>query len=611
MRPPAKILVPAVCAGMLLGLGSTPQAQAVAGPTTQAAAVAPAPITFVGSAMKSANVKAPAIIVPSATQAGDTMLLTASLGNATTATAPSGWTLRGDQSATTALRSLVWARTATATDAGKSVPVAMETIHKSALGLSVYRGVDAAKPVTATASTDVNTATHTTPAVTVPGDSRVVSFWAERGAATTKWMPAAPLMRSHAYSTGGGMVSAAVADPNAGRSGAVAGSTATTNAMSARGVNWSIVLQTAGNLAPQAAFTNACTDLVCSFDASGSSDADGTIVSQAWTFGDATTAAGQTPSHTYAAAGTFPVQLTVTDDDGVSTTTTVSVTVTVSVITTVYGMNFSPGTSYTNGAKETAAQQVNRIVSTYGTLGAAKVFYQGNLPASFNKSYEGLIPGKIAAVCFKPNQVALANGSLDAAINGYINSIPAGTKIMLVNWQEPDDEMWKDHSFTVEQHRAATERLIDIARANPAYAAGRVEVWDVYMGYSLDVGRWEDKAASPRLDGIGWDYYWNKPTTAWSTDPTVALKKMADKTKALGIKDYGVFETGDNPHENDANGSGRAEFWTKVYTKSRDLGYDYMLYFNAIGTTGDHRILPETSFGGPVAAVLRSHMTPQ
>ncbi len=274
-------------------------------------------------------------------------------------------------------------------------------------------------------------------------------------------------------------------------------------------------------------------------------------------------------------------------------------------------MNVSPGTSYTNGAQETATQQVARIVRSYGSLGAAKVFYGGGLPAKFNNSYEGTIPGKVAAVCFKPNQDALANGSLDASITGYINSIPAGWKIMLVNWQEPDDEMWKDNQFTSAQHRAATERLIDIARATSAYAAGRVEVWDVYMGYSLDVNRFQDAAVSPRLDGIGWDYYWNKPTTAWSIDPNIALTKMADRTKRLGIKDWGLFETGDNPHENDVDGTGRAAFWKKVYDASAARGYHYVLYFNAIGTTGDHRILPETAFGTPVSQMLATYMTPR
>jgi hypothetical protein len=275
---------------------------------------------------------------------------------------------------------------------------------------------------------------------------------------------------------------------------------------------------------------------------------------------------------------------------------------------TTFGMSVSPGTSFTNGARETASQQVSRITKTYGGLDVAKIFYSGNLPTTFNRNYEGLVPGKTVAVCFKPSQSALANGSLDSAITRYLDSIPAGWKVMLVNWQEPDDEMWKDHKFTVAQHRAATERLIHLVHSNPAYAQDRAEVWDVYMGFSIDSGRWQDSAASPDLDGIGWDYYWNTPTTSWASDPGEDLKRMANVTKRLGIEQYGLFETGDNPHPNDGAGRGRAAFWQKVYNSTASLGYRYVMYFNAIGTTGDHRIRPDTSFGGPTAAVLRSYM---
>ena len=63
------------------------------------------------------------------------------------------------------------------------------------------------------------------------------------------------------------------------------------------------------------------------FSGAGSSDPDGTIAGYAWSFGDGTTGTGATPSHTYAADGTFTVTLTVTDDDGATGTTTRSVTV--------------------------------------------------------------------------------------------------------------------------------------------------------------------------------------------------------------------------------------------------------------------------------------------
>jgi DNA-binding beta-propeller fold protein YncE len=57
------------------------------------------------------------------------------------------------------------------------------------------------------------------------------------------------------------------------------------------------------------------------FDASASTDADGSIAGYEWDFGDGTTATtGQpTTSHTYAAYGTYPAAVTLTDDEGCST----------------------------------------------------------------------------------------------------------------------------------------------------------------------------------------------------------------------------------------------------------------------------------------------------
>ncbi|HZC27685.1 MAG TPA: PKD domain-containing protein [Actinopolymorphaceae bacterium] len=71
----------------------------------------------------------------------------------------------------------------------------------------------------------------------------------------------------------------------------------------------------APNQAPAAKFSVSCDGLACTFDGSSSADADGTVSSYAWSFGDGATATGAKPSHTFAAAGGHAVKLTVTDND--------------------------------------------------------------------------------------------------------------------------------------------------------------------------------------------------------------------------------------------------------------------------------------------------------
>ena len=100
------------------------------------------------------------------------------------------------------------------------------------------------------------------------------------------------------------------------------------------------------NVPPTASFTTSpasgIAPLAVSFNASGSSDSDGTITSYVWSFGDGGSSSGVTPSHTYNSAGAYTAQLTATDDDGATDTATRTIQVSATPVA-----NNPPSASFT------------------------------------------------------------------------------------------------------------------------------------------------------------------------------------------------------------------------------------------------------------------------
>ena len=130
------------------------------------------------------------------------------------------------------------------------------------------------------------------------------------------------------------------------------------------------------NAAPTASFGYLPSGLTVQFTDT-STDSDGSIASRSWNFGDASTSTATNPSKTYATAGTYNVQLTVTDNAGATASITQSVRVAtpVALLTTDQYLWMVPPAS--NSLQQGFVRLINRenrasTVSVWGVDAAGR-----------------------------------------------------------------------------------------------------------------------------------------------------------------------------------------------------------------------------------------------
>ncbi len=169
------------------------------------------------------------------------------------------------------------------------------------------------------------------------------------------------------------------------------------------------------NVPPVAAFAAQVSDLSVAVDASGSSDPDGSVVSYAWDFGDGSRGAGRTAQHVYAAAGQFPVTLTVTDDKGATTSVTQQVTATAPAIVPPAGWHL-----YWSDEFDGSALDTSRWTAYHNTYGDG------------NAELACLTPGNVAqtggamTITSRKETVTCPSGSVRQYTSGFIGSRESG-----------------------------------------------------------------------------------------------------------------------------------------------------------------------------------------
>lgn len=224
-------------------------AQGVTATSTSTVDVAADGIEFVGAAAVNRSATTFPVAVPASATAGDVMVLLFS-GNSTAVTVgdPAGWQPVAGGSSANGVIGRVWTRTVVAGDLGGSVTVTASAILKGDASLLVYRGVDPAAPVSASAIAfdTVTSAAHTTPQVAGVADGVLVSYWGEKSSAsTTLAMPVDVTLRASSTGAGSGRVTAAAGETRIAVPATVGGLTATADSASSKAFMASIVLRPA------------------------------------------------------------------------------------------------------------------------------------------------------------------------------------------------------------------------------------------------------------------------------------------------------------------------------------------------------------------------------
>lgn len=155
--------------------------------------------------------------------------------------------------------------------------------------------------------------------------------------------------------------------------------------------------------------------LPVTLDGSASADSDGWIVSWNWNFGDGTQGSGSVVAHTYSTAGTYVATLTVTDNDGLTSSASFTISALVAPVNDPRMAVGSIKLTVGGAATAKAVTAVVRVTTPAGTPVAG---------ATVKASWTGLISGTSSATTDSNGNATMT--SKRASTNGTITFTVTG-----------------------------------------------------------------------------------------------------------------------------------------------------------------------------------------
>lgn len=238
------------------------------------------------------------------------------------------------------------------------------------------------------------------------------------------------------------------------------------------------------------------------------------------------------------------------------------------------------------------------LVSQWGGLGVVRAYDANKGVAPFLATIQALDIkyGAASAYSFKYPPTEVTAGTHDKEIAGFFDGIADGHVVYWTYWHEPDDEIYKSHTFTPAEYRAAWKHLRGLADAARAKRPKLVvHATLIIMEYSM---RPEIASTRPLLGAegmypgddvievFGVDAYNDKTGLR---DAATQFGKVIDFAKSHG-KPWAIGELGSCPNPSDP--SLRATYLTKAiqYWKSRAYLPEYVAYFDIDWPTCDYRL---------------------